>query len=383
MNAHERVSAAIDHREPDRIPFDLGGMAQSGIHKTAYASLRRYLGLPETEIQLLNIITQVARLDDDVQERLRIDTYLVYGQWANSKKVTLRDEGAYLTYTDEWGVGRRMPKEGGFYFDMYQHPLAVDDVEAGLRNYPWPDPTDPARLEGLRDEAKRARERGKFVVLMGLCPGIAEMYSWLRGFDRFYMDLATEPGIVARFLDKMVELKATYWERALAEVGEYVDAVNEADDVAGQDGLLMSPATYRQLIKPYHRALFAAIKKSAPHVKILFHSCGAVRPLIPDFIEIGVDILNPIQISAKGMDPYELKREFGKGICFWGGGVDTQHVLGSGPPQRIRDDVRRNIDALAPGGGFVFGPTHIIQANVPPENLMTMWETLQEYGVYS
>jgi len=383
MTSRERLQTALNHQEADRIPFDLGGMAQSGIHRTAYTNLRRRLGLPDLEIQTLNVITQVARLHEDLQERLGIDAHLVYGKWADPSVIELGDEGEYVAYTDEWGVSRRMPKESGLYFDICRHPFDVDAPEKLWERYPWPDSTDPTRVRGLREEARSARSRGKFVVLMGLCPGITEMYSWLRGFERFYSDLAAEPAIVERFLQKLGELKASYWRCALSEAGEYVDAVNEADDLAGQGGLLMSVATYRRLIKPYHQQLIAAIKETAPHAKVLFHSCGAVRKLIPDFIEIGVEVLNPVQISAAGMDPCELKRDFGRDICFWGGGIDTQHVLQRGSPQEIRDEVRRNIEALAPGGGFIFSPVHIIQANVPPENIVVMWETLQDHGRYS
>ena len=377
MNSRERVMTAVRRAEPDRIPFDLGGMAQSGIHRLAYAALRRHLGLPEIEVEVLNINTQQARLDADFQERLGIDAHLVYSRWADPRRAAVREDGPFLVYTDEWGVGRRMPRDGGLYYDVFHHPLAVDELEGAWRDYRWPDPADPARFAGLAQEARQARDSNRFVVLMGLCPGVVEMYSWLRGYERFYADLATEPEIVSRFLDQMVELKTAYWRRALAETEGCVDAVNEADDMAGQTAMLFSPAMYRRLIKPYHRRLFSAIKQAAPGVQLIFHSCGAVRPIIPDLIEIGVDILNPVQITAAGMHPFELKREFGRDIVFWGGGIDAQQTLSSGTAQQVREEVKRNVEALAPGGGFVFAPTHIIQPNVPPENLMAMWEALQ------
>jgi uroporphyrinogen decarboxylase len=182
-------------------------------------------------------------------------------------------------------------------------------------------------------------------------------------------------------LDRLVEFKMAYWERALGEIGDLVDLVVEADDLAGQQTLLMSPRTYRQVIQPRHKRLFAFIKAQAP-VKVFYHSCGAVRPLIPDLIEAGIDILNPVQISAAGMGLQELKREFGRDLVFWGGGVDTQGVLGTATPQEVEKHVRRNIEALAPGGGFVFAAVHDIQANVPPENIMAMWEAWKEYGIY-
>ncbi|MBI2844309.1 MAG: hypothetical protein HYX78_12985 [Armatimonadetes bacterium] len=321
-------------------------------------------------------------MDEDFLERLRVDTTFVPRR-SVGRGPDIQDDGNYLNYTDDWGIGWRMPKEGGFYYDFYFNPLDVDDLKQRLATYSWPDPTDSRRFEGLREKAQAAREKGKLVVLQGFCAGICEVYSWLRGYESFYSDLAAEPDLAEMVLDRLTELKIAYWRRALAEVGELVDVVNEADDISGQNGPLMSPATYRRLVKPRHAQIYSAIKKAAPRVKIFMHSCGAVREFVPDFIEIGVDILNPVQISAAGMDPFELKRDFGKDIVFWGGGVDTQHVLGSGTVEDVRDNVKRNIDALAPGGGFVFTTVHITQANVPPQNYLAMWETLQEYGAYS
>jgi uroporphyrinogen decarboxylase len=183
-------------------------------------------------------------------------------------------------------------------------------------------------------------------------------------------------------LDRMVEYKKAYWERALTEIGGLVDVLIEADDMAGQQALLFSPDTYRRLIKPRHQQLFSFIKQQAP-VKLFFHSCGAIRPLIGDLIEAGIDILNPVQISAAGMELRELKQEFGGDLVFWGGGVDTQGVLASGTPEDVKEDVKRNIEALAPGGGFVFAAVHDIQADVPPKNIMAMWEAWKTYGVYA
>jgi uroporphyrinogen decarboxylase len=265
---------------------------------------------------------------------------------------------------------------------MYHHPLARAESLADLKAYSFPDPEDDQRFSTLRVQAKQTIARGKAAVLAGLSAGIAEIYSWLRGYEGFYIDLATNHGWVGYMLDRLVEFKCAYWERALKEVGDLVEVVIEADDLAGQHQLLLSPETYRSVIKPRHRRLFGFIKAQAP-VQVFFHSCGAVRPLIADFVDAGIDILNPVQISAAGMDLHDLKREFGQDLVFWGGGVDTQHVLGVATPQQVQGHVRENIEALAPGGGFVFAAVHDIQANVPAENIMAMWEAWQEYGVYS
>ena len=185
-------------------------------------------------------------------------------------------------------------------------------------------------------------------------------------------------------LDIIMEVKMTYWARALELVGTNVMIVSEADDLASQDRCLISPALYRKLIKPRHTKLFSFIKKHAQvPVKIFYHSCGAVAPLVPDLIESGIDILNPVQVSAAGMDTKTLKQNFGRDLTFYGGGVDTQKILPRGTPQQVRDEVKRRLDDLAPGGGFIFNPVHNIQADVPPENILAMWETVREYGVYN
>jgi uroporphyrinogen decarboxylase len=173
-----------------------------------------------------------------------------------------------------------------------------------------------------------------------------------------------------------------YWQTALAELGDLVDIVTYADDYGTQTSQIISPDMFRRLIKPRVKILFETFIKSAPHAKRFFHSDGNVRPLIPDFLEIGVDILNPVHIRAKDMDPADLKRDYGQDLAFWGGGVDTQGVLPHGTPREVRDDVRRNIEALAPGGGYVFNTIHNIQADVPPQNIIAMWQALQEYGEY-
>lgn len=381
MNSRERVRLALDHREPDRVPFDLGGTGLSTIHVTAYHHLRDYLGLPEVKPRVAWIAEQLVRVDDDLAERLQVDVWPVLPNNASAFAYEFRQESQYEAYTDEWGIGWRKPVDGGFYYDMYHHPLARATSLDELLAHPFPDPLDDARFATLRAQAEAAVAWGKAVALAGPCAGIAEVCSWMRGYEEYYVDLARHKDWVGAMLDRLVEFKSAYWARALAELGDLVDVVVEADDLAGQHALLMSPRTYRQVIKPRHQRLFSFIKTQAP-VKVFFHSCGAVRPLIPDLIEAGIDILNPVQISAADMDLRQLKREFGRDLVFWGGGVDTQGVLGTATPPEVKDHVRQNIEALAPGGGFVFATVHDIQANVPPENIVSMWEACQEYGLY-
>jgi uroporphyrinogen decarboxylase len=249
MNSRDRCLASLQHREPDRVPFDLAGSAQTGIHLTAYADLRRYLDLPDQEPQLRNLIGQIAEPEEDLLDRLRVDTRLIpQGNplpWrtlrdGNPDGASLLDEGDSWALSDEWGIGWRMPKEGGFYFDMVRHPLDGDDVAERARKYLWPDPLVSRRFEGLRERIQGARRMEKLVVLNGPCAGILEVYSWLRGYLRFYVDLVESPRTVETFLDKLLEFKSAFWRRALGEFGDAVDVVNEADDMAGQNGLLLS-----------------------------------------------------------------------------------------------------------------------------------------------
>lgn len=381
MNSRERVWLALNHQEPDHVPFDLGGTVATGIHKSAYGNLRHELGLSAVEIRTEDTIQQLATVDEDVMELLQVDCRNVAPRSSAIYNLELRAEGDYSAYTDEWDIGWRMPKSGGFYYDMYRHPLAqVNSIEECV-DYVWPDPADPHRFDGLRERAQRAHQEGKIVILGGLCAGVTEMHSWLRGYLNYYTDFYIHQDLSEYLMDKVVELKMAYWEVALREAGEYVDVVTEADDIAGQDRMLISPDTYRKLVKPRHRHLFEYIKKLAP-VKVFFHSCGAVRPMIWDLIEAGVDILNPVQKSARGMDLFELKKEYGKDLVFWGGGVDTQRVFTSGTPAQVREDVRQNIEALAPGGGFIFGTIHNTQPNVPAPNFMAMWQAWRDFGCY-
>ena len=381
MNSKERLALALNHQEPDRIPFDLGGTGLTTLHFTAYGNLRQHMGLPPVKPRVAAMAEQLAMVDEDVAERLEADVWPVKPEAATGFQFRFRDEGAYEAYLDEWGIGWRKPKDGGFYYDMYHHPLADAESPADMQAVRFPDPLDDMRFATLRAQAEAAAAAGKAVALWGPCAGVLEVYSWMRGYEPFYVDLAVHQDLVATMLDRMVEFKCAFWERALREIGDLVDVVVEADDMAGQERLLFSPATYRRLVKPRHKRLFEFIKAQAP-VKLFFHSCGAIRPLIPDLVEIGIDILNPVQVAAAGMDPVALKRDFGRDLVFWGGGVDTQQVLGTGTPAQVRDDVRRNIEALAPGGGFVFAAVHDIQANVPVENIMAMWDAWHEYGRY-
>lgn len=382
MNSRERLQTALNHEEPDRVPFDLGGTPMSGMHWLAYKNLRAYLGLPEVEIEIVDTIQQLAAIDEDVADILNIDIHNIAPRSSANYNLVYRDEGNYTAYTDEWGIGWRSPKKGGLYYDMYYWPLAQYDTVAEIEaNYTWPDAGDPNRFAGLRERALETIAEGKAVVLGSLSAGVSEMHAWTRGFENYFTDFYLHPDIAEYIMDKVVELKMIYWENILNEVGDLADVVIEADDLAGQKNLFFSKEMYRKFIKPQHTRLFSFIK-SRTNAKLFYHCDGAIEPLIWDLIEEGIDILNPVQKSAAGINYADLKKKYGKVLSFWGAGVDTQRVFDSGTPEDVRRDTRENIEMLKEGGGYICTPVHNTQATVPPENYMAFWETLQEYGVY-
>jgi len=375
MNGRERILEALNHREPDRIPFDLGGTTWTGITNGAYQKFRQHLGLSREEPEWADVIQQIVIPSAEIMQLIDVDTRGLFPLTSHNRDVysKLRDAGERWEYHDEWGFTHHFPKQNGYWFSIVGHPmenLAPDD--ALVDKYNWPDPLDPERTAGLRERAIRFREEGKLVMIKGLCAGIFEMQQRIRGVTNALIDPFLYPEFSDRLIGKLADLKIQFWEKALGELADVVDVVAEADDYGTQESQLVSPDHFRQYYKPHIARIIKNIRDSAPGAKVMFHSCGNIRPLLPDFIETGIDIINPVHVNAAGMEPYQLKKDFGSELVFWGGGVDTQKVLPEGSPSDVMDDVKRNIDALAPGGGFVFATVHNIQAEVPAANIAAM-----------
>jgi uroporphyrinogen decarboxylase len=383
MYSRQRLLTTLNHQEPDRIPFDLGSTQVTGIHVIAYRRLRQAMGLPPVEVKLCDAVQQLALPDDDIVERFGVDVRGLFPLNSHNWNVREEDAGEFWVYHDEWGITHRRPKPDGLYYSIVQVPLPGPGLTGQkIRDHDWPDMADPRRVAGLRHRAERLQASGYGVVLKSPFAGIFEMAQRIVGMENCLVMMAADQMLAGALFDKLLALKLSFWEMALPKLADVVDVVAEFDDYGTQTSQLISPRMFRDQIKPRLKILFECIRELAPQAKRFFHSCGNVRPLIPDFIEAGVEILNPVHTRAAGMEPTGLKRDFGDVIAFWGGGVDTQGVLPGGTPQQVRDDVRRNVEALAPGGGYVFCPVHNIQADVPPQNIMAMWETLQECGVY-
>ena len=380
--SRERLLTALEHRVPDRVPIDLGGN-QTGIHKFAYQKLIGQLGLKE-ELVILDIVQQLAKPSEALLQRLHVDTRYVWAKGAASFKGDvvrrLRDGQMWNDFTDEFGVTWSMPDRSPNYFDITHSPLAGLSLEQ-IKNYPFPQGDDPSRFEGLRERVLTLKRDTPYAVVSGIS-GVVYEYCWyLRGLENLFTDMMERPEILETLLDRMLKFWLDWFRLFLVEVGDVVDVIMIGDDLAGQKGPLFSPSIYRSLIKPRQKRLVQYIK-SRTQAKIWYHSCGAVVEYIPDLLDNGIDILNPVQISAKGMDPEKLKAEYGDKLAFWGGAIDSQHVLPRGTPEEVRESIRRNIEAFKPGGGYVFNSVHNIQADVPPENILAMYDAALEFGRY-
>ena len=373
MTSRERVLASLCHEEPDRVPIDLGG-GTTGIEVEAYDRLKARLGY---ESRTTTFVRDHVEVDEPVLERFGIDTRYVRVGAPHGYRMHLAPDNSYL---DFWGVRWQKPASS-LYWDMIGHPILEPTREA-LKAYRWPDPHDPGRVAGLAERARALREQGAYaVVLDGAGFGAFEQGWALRGFENFYTDLVAEPEFAEALMQGVADYQIALYDHVLAATGSFLDVVMVAEDLGSQDGPLISPSTYRRMVKPIQKRVWQFIK-SRTAAKLFLHSCGSVRQFIPDLIEIGVDILNPVQVAASGMETQVLKREFGKDLVFWGGGCDTQRVLTFGTPEDVEREVRRRICDLAPGGGFVFNQIHNIQPGVPAENIVRMFEAVRAYGVY-
>ncbi len=383
MNSRERVLAALDHQESDHIPLDLGATQVTGIHVRAYHKLRQALDFPPAAPQMSDEIQGLALPDEDVLNYLGVDVRGLFPLNSHNWRVEPQENGQRWLYHDEWGITHAKPRPDGLYYSLIHAPLDKPDLTVqDIDKHDWPDMGDPIRITGLLEQARAYRAAGYAVLLKDPFAGIFEMAQRIVGMENLLTTMALDDALAGALFDRLVSLKLDFWEMALPRLGPLVDVISMADDYGTQASQIISPAMYRWQLKPRWKIIFEKVMQLAPHARRFFHSCGNVRPLIPDFIEIGVQILNPVHIRAQGMEPAALKRDFGDSLVFWGGGIDTQETLPYGTPDEVRAAVCANIEALAPGGGYIFNPVHNIQADVPTENIIAMWEAFQEYGAY-
>ena len=373
MNSRERMLTAFRHQEPDRVPIDFGG-GPTGIEVGAYDPLKALLGF---QSQTKTFVRDHVDVDEPILARFGVDTRYLRAGAPRGFQVRMDPDNSYV---DIWGTRWQKPPDS-FYYDMAGYPIQEPTLEA-LKRYRWPDPRDPGRTDGLREQAKTLFEKTNYAIVLDVTGfGVFEQGWALRGFQDFLVDMAAEPKFAEALIQAVADYQIALYEHLLAEIGPYVQVVMVAEDLGTQHAPMISLETYRRLVKPAQKRVWQFIKTKT-EARLFLHSCGSVRAFIPDLIELGVDILNPVQVAAKDMDPKELKAEFGKDLTFWGGGCDTQRVLTFGTPEEVEKEVRTRISELAPGGGFVFNQIHNIQPQVPPENVLRMFETVLKYGGY-
>jgi uroporphyrinogen decarboxylase len=407
MTSRERILAAVNHQEPDRVAIDCGAMRSSGIQAIAYNRFKAHLGVKGGHTRVYDVVQQLAEPEDFYLERFGVDAinagrrfpHTGWRDWVLPDGSPCqvpeymdfrRDDGGWLAFNAEGApVGRMIP--GATYFSQTCWPFADDDWFGRLRELPdrmssiiWAGLPEPMYAAGHSEENLRRiaahirhlRVTQDRAIMLALGANLFEWGTFLRRMDNFLLDLAGDRKKAEALLDRLVEIHLAGFDRILPLVGEDVDIVQLGDDLGMENGPFMSPRMYREIFKPRHAVLVERIKKAHPQVKVFLHSCRSIAALLPEIIEAGFDIINPVQISARDMTPERLKRDFGKDVTFWGGGCDTQKVLPRCRPQEVRDHVRRNVDVLARDGGFVFCAVHNILAEVPPENIEAMYESV-------
>lgn len=420
MTSRERIIETINHRQPDRVAIDLGATNATGISAVVYHKLKKLLGIHKGQIRVTDVMQQLAEVEIAVLDKLGGDVVMLRKlaltmglPFIGFKKGKLtdgtdclqaetynpvkNDQGDLLLYKltdgsdrlhpfklngdpsifDKGKVVARLPF-GSHAFCRQYHPLANVETIEELDTYGFPE-MDDEELDFLGEEAKRLYEKTDKAICGIFQGNIFELGQLYWGYQKFFEYMALEPEMVLHFFERRTDAFLRDLDKYLKTVGKYIQIIDFCDDLGTQNSLLISPDMYREMIKPFHAKMFGFVKNNYPDIKVFFHSCGSIFELISDLIEIGVDILNPVQITAIGMDPSKLKKVFGKQIVFWGGGVDTQFTLNTGTVGDVQKMAKEMLDIFSPGGGYVFSQVHNVEVCVPAENLLAAFETAKNY----
>jgi uroporphyrinogen decarboxylase len=411
MNSRERVLSSINHKEPDRVAIDLGATPSSGISAIAYNNLKKYLGITSGHNRVYDIVQQVTQPEDSIIQKFGVDV-LDIGRMFNTEDsdwydVSLPDgstaqypvwfkpvkqtDGSYHAYLNDGTLVGKMPT-GATFFDQTVFPY-LDGYPSDYSNLsdamgkviwqalvhsPWDHAAESGFWEKLREQALYLRKNSDKALMIVCGCNLFEWGTFLRRMDNFLMDIYAEPEEVEGLLDALMEKHLATLEKVCNAVGDVVDILRFGDDLGMDSGPFMSPDKYRDLFKPRHKMLCDYVHKNSG-MKTFLHTCGSIYKLIPDLIDAGYDILNPVQTTCNEMDPARLKKEFGSSVTFWGGGSDTRHVLNRGTTEQVKEDVKRRLEIFTPGGGFVFNPIHNIMPDVPPQNIIAMFEAIEEF----
>lgn len=413
MTSRDRVLAAINHQEPDQVPIDLGATPSSGISAIAYGRLKRHLGIDTGRTLVYDVVQQLAQPEEDILDRFQIDS-VDLGRTFNTSdadwyevelfdgstacypawfRPTPTDKGGYVGHSAD-GTEISIQLKDMNYFDQSCFPWHEDypgDIPGELpdamskvlwqahAHSPWDHASDDGFWETLRANTIKLREESDRAIMLVIGCNLFEWGTFLRRIDNFLMDLLAEPEEVEKLIEALMAIHLRTLEKACKSVGDVADIVRFGDDLGMDTGPMMAPDTYRDIFKKHHAALCDYVHKNST-MKTFLHSCGSIHSLLPDLIEAGFDVINPVQTVSRDMEPENLKREFGKDITFWGGGADTRTEINHGTPESVRKHVLERLDIFTPGGGFVFNTVHNIMPDVPPENIVAMYDAIREFN---
>ena len=374
MNSRQRVVATLNHKEPDRVPIDIGGTGASTLLIPTYEALIKFLGIHKGT-PLASRFFRMAYLDEEILKKLGVDALLVMPNAPNNFKDIELDNG----YIDEWGIEASKPANS-LYYKFEKYPLASAETVEDIEKYKLPVPDDPGRIEGLRGKIEYLYENTEYALVGESGDSIFERAWYLRGMENILNDLYFNQELLKVLLNKVSDYFIAKVGPFLDIVGKYIDVFFTGDDLGTQNGPLLSPEMYKKIVKPFQKKVFDFIK-SKTDAKLIFHSCGSIFEVIPDLIEIGVDGINPVQTTAYKMDAVSLKKEFGEDLSFWGG-IDTQRILPFGTDEELKKEIENKINDLGSNGGYVMASVHTIQPDVSPEKIIKMIEYCKEYGYY-
>lgn len=376
MTGRDCVLTALRHEEPERLPVDFGGR-HTTLHALAHRRLKEYLGIPQGEEIYRQFWLQTVEVDQRINAILGGDVAAFCTLKPDAWNLHLEPDNSFH---DEWGAEYAMPP-GGYYYDYRSHPLAKARTVKDLDSFLWPDPLDPGRYRGLKKEIQTVHAEGRKAITLTVAPAGSWEHTWtLRGPEQAFVDLIENTDLYEEILERTVNFQILQWERALHEVGDMIDVATLSDDLGTQHGPMMSLKIYRRLFKPRLARIIETIHKYSK-AKVYLHTDGSVYAFLPDLIEVGIEIINPVQKECRNMELSRLKREFGHHLTFWGASVCTK-TLEFGSTDEVCQEARQSIRELAHDGGYVFGPIHNIQPGVPPENIVALFETARKYGTY-
>jgi len=404
MNSAERILSAINHRQPDKVPIDLGSSTVTGISAIAYNNLKKHLKIEKTT-RVFDVVQQLANVDMEIIDLFGVDALDInrvsaegnnwyevrladgskaeYPNWFRPVK---EDDGSWLTKDLDGQVLSKMPRGAAFFDQMYYpyekgYPDNLNNLKDALKKISWIVHSHASNLNAteLRGELIKLKESTNKALVMSGGVKLLELGFFIRRMDNFLMDLMTDQEKLSEMVDILVDMHLAGLEKKCSNVGDIVDVIRFGDDLGMTSGAFMDMDTFRKIFKPRYKVLCDYVKTHS-NMKIFLHSCGSIKQYIPDLIEVGFDILNPIQTNCYDMDPLILKKEFGKDITFWGGGVDTASILNRATPEDVRKDVLNRCEIFSKDGGFVFAPIHNILSEVPPQNIVAAYNAVKEFN---